>query len=89
MFYYYLFSIQQLPCIIEVLAQVVPIRREDYYYGTDDDEGNILIDQNNAEEENNDSQNPFLMRPSNIRRKTFGSKLLRDHHNNLVFRTIV
>ena len=78
-----------LPIHIEVVAQVVPIRREDYYIGSEDDEKIILIDENELEEIGNIAPNSLALSPGNVRRKAFGSKLLRDRHSNLVISAII
>ena len=67
-----------------MVAQVVPIRREDYYFGTSLEENDNPNDLNNENE--NDNKTPKSLPSSNdpSRIKTYGGKYLKDRHSNVV-----
>ena len=70
--------------LIEVTAQVVPIRREDYYYGISDTEENNLVGSSKLDNDDDKELNVLSTTANKSRKKKFGTKLLRDRHGNLV-----
>ena len=72
-----------------MVAQVVPIRREDYYYGVADENGIELVDPNENRRDDNKTPKSLSSRRNNIEREsTHGNKRLRDRHSNVVLCTI-
>ena len=71
--------------LIVVAAEVVPIRREDYYYATSDSNENDLVGFDKLDETDDNVHKASSTAPKHTRKKKFGTKLLRDRHNNLVY----
>ena len=69
---------------LEVVAQVVPIRREDYYHGDDEEEDENLVEGNDVEGIQGDTDSEYSFERRNTLKEDYSQKHLRDRHSHLV-----
>ena len=69
---------------LEVVAQVVPIRREDYYHGDDDDEDENLVEGSDDDGIRGDADSEYSFERRNTLKNDYSQKHLRDRHSHLV-----
>ena len=67
----------------------MPIRREDYYFGTSNEENDDSRDSSNEYEIENKAPKSLSSRSDLPTIKSYGSKYLRDRHNNVVKKIMI